>query len=160
MQCPSKETAFANFLVSFYCSREGPYGSLADPSILRGYQSLRLQDSCDILEIVIHLARSCENFNSSVALVGCPVDKGDMVTQPLRVLPKKLESLEVYGLPLIVYEVNLQFLLLYLLLIAGGDSVENVLGRLRSEHLLQKVDNAWIKIRYFLLPKTGQGVCR
>lgn len=83
-----------------------------------------------------------------------------MVTQPLRVLPKKLESLEVYGLPLIVYEVNLQFLLLYLLLIAGGDSVENVLGRLRSEHLLQKVDNAWIKIRYFLLPKTGQGVCR
>lgn len=75
-----KETAFAKFLVSFYCSREGPYGSLADPFMLRGYQSLRLQDSCDILEMVIQLARSCENFNSSVTLVGCPIDKGDMVT--------------------------------------------------------------------------------
>ena len=38
--------------------------------------------------------------------------------------------------------------------------MENVLGRLGSEHLLQKVDNAWIKIGYFLLPKAGQGVCR
>jgi hypothetical protein len=77
--------------------------------------------------------------------------------QPLRALRRNLQGLDVHDPPFIVYEINLQFLLLYLLSTAGGDSATKVLGRLGTDYLLQRVRSPWVKMRYFLLPKAGQG---
>jgi hypothetical protein len=156
----SKATAFTNLVVSFYVSRENPLmppHGISHYADITGCQNLCLNDSYKITEMATHMARSCENLNASVPLVGCFSDNRSIGISPLHTLSSNIRN-HYYGTHFMIYEVNLQFLLLYLLSRASEDSVESVLGSLGAEDLLVKLNSPWVKMRYFLLPKATQAM--
>lgn len=174
----SKATVFTNLLVSFYHSRENPssspsvisfYHSRENPSTspddkycqshvsLRRDNSLCLQDSCEIMRMATQMTRSCGNLSSAAVMVGCFSEYPNTGIQSLQTLPMHLESC-VSDFHCIIFEISLQFLLLYLISRAGGDEAESVLTTLGADDLLPKVNSPWIKMRYFLLSKAGQHI--
>jgi len=150
----SRATAFTNFLVSFCCLKESFDISSYEELTLEGCNLPFSQDQSEIIGMATHMAKSCRNMNTSVALVGCPFQNEILGMKPLLLLPDILHRPKVYGNHVIIYEINLQFLLLYLLSRAGGDSVETVLGNLGAKDLLLRLNSPWIKMRYLVHSET------
>ncbi|KAL4723006.1 hypothetical protein ACLX1H_010247 [Fusarium chlamydosporum] len=168
----SKVTAFTNLVVSFYCTMESSTAAFRFPGASRflditDCKSLNQTNQCEILEMAIHMARSCKNLSTGVVLVG------DFIGNRMRATttwdrPSIIERLCLaefkppgkYDRHFIIYEVNIQFLLLYLLLRASEGSVESLLGRLGAEDLLPKVSSPYVKLRYFLIPEATQAMSK
>ncbi|SCO58416.1 related to small s protein [Fusarium fujikuroi] len=156
-----KITAFTNLLVSFITSKKLPdsmHPLCVDGEVSRNAVS-------ETLEIAIDMAVTCQNLNAVVSLFSSIRGTGPMITLPLE--GSTLSSLGQPMLPIfrhlsdtvfIFYEVNLQFLLLYLLSKIGGSLTGCILATPQAQDVLSRIDRPLVKIRYFRLPPTAIGM--
>lgn len=159
----SKVTAFTNLLVSFYCSSETNMTSrkfifLDRFPDISHCKRLDQRNQCDILEIAMRMARSWEKLSTRVGFVRFFSSNGDHGFMRSNRLAKVIRSSENHDTHFIVYEVNIQFLLLYLLSSASEGSVESVLGSLEAQDLLPKVNSPYVGLKYFVLSKASQAM--
>ncbi|QKD61058.2 uncharacterized protein FOBCDRAFT_253733 [Fusarium oxysporum Fo47] len=133
-------TAFTNLLTTFIMSTQTDH---EDETLLTPMRSKVLypDEACQTLEMAIHMAKTCQNLNAAVALFASLSEAGNMVILPFD------ES------NLVVFEVNLQFLLLYLLSVLGTVLAESELTGPRVQDVMSKIDSPAAKLRYFLGPK-------
>ncbi|CVL08451.1 related to small s protein [Fusarium proliferatum] len=156
-----KTTAFTNLLISFITSEKLP-GSM-HPMCIDGQVSRKAVS--ETLEIAIDMAVTCQNLNAVVSLFSFIRGIGPMITLPFE--EATVYSLEGSLLPIdgklsdtvfIFYEVNLHFLLLYLLSKIGGSLTGCILATPQAQDVLSRIDRPLVKIRYFQLPPTAIGM--
>ncbi|RKK11570.1 hypothetical protein BFJ66_g9179 [Fusarium oxysporum f. sp. cepae] len=146
-----KETAFTNLLVSFIITTKGPEITHQ----IRIDDELHRKGLLETLEIAIYMATTCQNLNAAISLFGFIPGTGPMTMLPPGELISGLgESTSRYVS--IFYEVNIQFLLLYLLSKIGGNLAGCVLAAPQAEDVLSRIDSPLVKIRYFQLPLTKE----
>ncbi|ENH73409.1 hypothetical protein FOC1_g10008895 [Fusarium oxysporum f. sp. cubense race 1] len=144
-----KGTAFINLLTSFIISTKWPepkHGILIDAELHR-------KELLETLEIAIYMATNCQNLNAVVPLFSFILGTGPMMMGRLQ------QRINGLGEPtsddtFILFEVNIQFLLLYLLSKIGGNLADCVLAAPQAQDVLSRIDSPLVKIRYFWLPLT------
>jgi hypothetical protein len=150
-----KETAFTNFLTHFLeLTRENIVNEEMQITQSRD-EELHPEKSCETLEMAIHMARTCQDLNASVALIASFSENGDMRVSKIGKLMWEFDRIDS-PYELVVYEVNIQFLLLYLLSKVSEHLAQNVLADAQVADVLSKVDSPSVKIRYFKRPKTTE----
>ncbi|KAH7240047.1 uncharacterized protein BKA55DRAFT_596672 [Fusarium redolens] len=131
-----KGTAFTNLLTYFLISTQN------------GFDHGDIEHS-RTLEIAIHMATTCQDLNAAVALFASFSETGYMEILSSNLIIDSLSHTSSTLSLLVVYEVNLQFLLLYLLSKIGGNLADSVLASLQAQDVLSKIDNPSVKLRYF-----------
>lgn len=144
-----KETAFTNFLrfYLFLMQRKTTYEISALRQLLE--QGFHLLLPYDTLEMAIQMAKTCQDLNAGAVFFAFSQDNGDMILMETEDLKWKLSNLNSL---FVVYEINIQFLLLHL----GSKVEEHLAGSVLefpgAHDLLKKLDNPSIKVRYFMRP--------
>ncbi|EXK80962.1 hypothetical protein FOQG_14572 [Fusarium oxysporum f. sp. raphani 54005] len=144
-----KETAFTNLLVSFIIFTKWPEVDL----LMRIDDELHRKELFETLEIAIYMATTCQNLNAVVSLFSFTLGTGHMMMVPFG---EVIDGLEVPASSYVsmFYEVNIQFLLLYLLSKISGNLADSVLAAPQAQDVLSRIDSPLVKIRYFQLPLT------
>lgn len=147
----AKETAFTNLLTSFIISTKGRFGYREDAD-----DELHQRKSLEILEIALHMATTYQNLDKVVSLFAYIDGAG-----PLRILPLEQIVYRLGGtrlrLAFVVLEVNIQFLMLYIIYKVGVDLANSVLTSLRGQDVLSRVNSPLVKMRYIQLPEAKDG---
>ncbi|KAL6922925.1 hypothetical protein FSST1_000199 [Fusarium sambucinum] len=139
-----KATAFTNLLESFIYS-------ILQLHVQRRVvtdDELRRQDLLETLEITIHMATTCENLSTVLPL--CAYFPG---TRPMMVLTLE-ETICLDRVPLspkafVLFEVNIQFLLLYLLSKLGGSLADCILAVPQVQDVISSINSPLVVVRYF-----------
>ncbi|EGU85092.1 hypothetical protein FOPG_12463 [Fusarium oxysporum f. sp. conglutinans race 2 54008] len=143
-----KETAFTNLLMSFIISTKW----CEIKHRIRIDDELRRKVLLETLEIAIYMATTCQNLNAVISLFARIPETGPMMLPPFREAIYRLgEPTSPYAS--VFFEVNIQFLLLYLSKI-GGILADCVLAAPQAQDVLSRIDCPLVKIRYFQLPRT------
>ncbi|SCO90252.1 related to small s protein [Fusarium oxysporum] len=143
-----KETAFTNLLVSFLISTKWP----EIKHQIRIDDELHRKELLETLEIAIHMATTCQNLNAVVSLFACIPVTGTLMMIPFGgVIDEGGEPTSRYFS--MICEVNIEFLLLYLLSKVGGNLADCVLAAPQAQDVLSRIDSPLVKIRYFQLPR-------
>lgn len=144
-----KETAFTNFLrfYLFLMQRKTTYEISALRQLIE--QGFHLLLPYDTLEMAIQMAKTCQDLNAGAVFFAFSQDNGDMTLMETEDLKWKLSNLNSL---FVVYEINIQFLLLYL----GSKVEEHLAGSVLefpgAQDLLKRLYNPSIKVRYFMRP--------
>ncbi|KAL9561987.1 hypothetical protein ACKAV7_013910 [Fusarium commune] len=146
-------TAFTNFLMSFLmstkrgieCQETRLFETRKDEPITKA--------ACEILEMAIHMANTCQNLNAVVSLFSFIHGTGPMMIVPFGEVIDGLREPTSHHVSMF-YEVNIQFLLLYLLSKIGGNLADCALAAPQAQDVLSRIDSPLVKIRYFQLPLT------
>ncbi|KAF5641450.1 uncharacterized protein FTJAE_4102 [Fusarium tjaetaba] len=142
-----KGTAFTNFLTGFILTQESTLsGERQTPQSLN--ERLHRETVRETLKMAMSMARTCQDLETPVALFASFSETGTMrVVIPGVILGAYRNS--TYNF--VVFEVNVQFLLLSLLSKIGGDLAQDILADAQAEDVLSKLDRPSVKIRYFKL---------
>jgi hypothetical protein len=144
-----KGTAFTNLLMSFIISTKGPEAEYR----IRIDDELHRKELLETLEIAIYMATTCQNLNAVISLFARIPETRPMMLSPFREAINRLgEPTSPYAT--VFFEVNIQFLLLYLLSKIGGILADCVLAAPQAQDVLSRIDCPLVKIRYFQLPRT------
>ncbi|KAH7470156.1 hypothetical protein IWW34DRAFT_696049 [Fusarium oxysporum f. sp. albedinis] len=146
-----KETAFTNLLTSFIISMKWP----DEEHRIRMDDELQRKALFETLEIAIYMATTCQNLNAVVSLFACIPGTGTLMMIPYGGIISGLGESTPRHVS-IFYEVNIQFLLLYLLSKIGGNLAGCVLAAPQAQDVLSRIDSPLVKIRYFQLPLTKE----
>ncbi|KAF5630108.1 hypothetical protein F52700_7466 [Fusarium sp. NRRL 52700] len=115
-------------------------------------------DSCETLEVAIEMAKTCQDPNTAVVFFALFSDNGDMELLETNRPQWVFNNLDHKSL-FMVYEINIQFLLLHLLSKLGEGLADNILKVPGAQDILTKFDSPSIKIRYFMRPSlTGDNL--
>ncbi|EGU84489.1 hypothetical protein FOQG_17758 [Fusarium oxysporum f. sp. raphani 54005] len=143
-----KGTAFTNLLMSFFKSTQRGLGPEEEQQPEMGEDELCSETTCEMLEMAVRMAKDCQDLTATVALPACFLKNGRMRILPLSELFYNggLWTSDRYDF--VIYEVNVQFLLLYLLSKVRGNLARAVLADPQAQGLLSKANNPSVKIRY------------
>ncbi|KAF5588636.1 hypothetical protein FPANT_6554 [Fusarium pseudoanthophilum] len=142
-----KGTAFTKFLTGFVLTRESILSGERQTPQSRN-EKLHRETVRETLEMAMSMARTCQDLETPVALFASFSETGTMrVVIPGAIMGSYRNS--TYNF--VVFEVNVQFLLLSLLSRIGGDLAQDVLADAQAEDVLSKLDRPSVKIRYFKL---------
>ncbi|KAG9495689.1 hypothetical protein J7337_012244 [Fusarium musae] len=141
-----KETAFTNLLLSFIFPSKNPSNYRKDEG-----DGLYRQKLLETLEIAIHMATTCQNLDKAVLLFA-RIRDGSMQILNFKQAPVEITVFRS-TFSFAVFEVSIQFLLLYMISKIGGDLINYVLALPQAQDVLSKVDNPLVKIRYIGLPE-------
>ncbi|SPJ91037.1 related to small s protein [Fusarium torulosum] len=143
----SKGTAFTNLLMRFISSTEQRLQSI---NSVDGWV-LADDPSCETLKTAISMAKTCQNLDSTVLLVGGFFESGDMIALPIW----RLNFLPMTSTRCVLLEANLQFLLLHLLSKHRGDLAKTILRGSQTQELLPRLRNPSVKLRLALTIHLG-----
>ncbi|KAM0490456.1 hypothetical protein ACHAP8_011559 [Fusarium lateritium] len=138
-----KTSAFTNLLESFITStlQLNVQGYIFTDDELR-------QDLLEILEIAIHMAMTCQNLNAVL-----PLSAYIPKTQPMMVLTAGPALFTNGVLPFpnifVYFDVNIPFLLLYLLSKISGNLADCILAVPQVQEVISKIDSPLVMVRYF-----------
>ncbi|EWG55773.1 hypothetical protein FVEG_13724 [Fusarium verticillioides 7600] len=138
----NKETAFTNLLLSFIFS----FNYRKDEG-----DELHQQKLLGSLEIAIHMATTCQNLDKAVLLFA-RIRDGSMQKLNFEQAAMELPTFRS-AFSFAVFEVSIQFLLLYMISKIGGDLINYVLALPQAQDVLSRLDNPLVKVRYIELPK-------
>ncbi|KAF5642177.1 hypothetical protein F25303_6598 [Fusarium sp. NRRL 25303] len=140
-------TAFTNLLTSHVnATQRSLYKHDGQCYVQNGATGISFQ----ISETAIRMAMTCQDLNATVLLLRSFTDSGTMVTMALTELAGNLAESQFGGGHFVVFEVNVQFLILYLMSRLSGDVAHALLGGLGAHGLISKLDSPSVKARYFL----------
>ncbi|KAK2687608.1 hypothetical protein QWA68_013486 [Fusarium oxysporum] len=147
-----KETAFTNLLMSFIISTKWPLVEHRQ----RMDGELQQKALLETLEIAIYMATTCQNLNAAVLLFGFIPGTGPMRMLPLGEAVHGLGELTSSYLCM-YYEVNIQFLLLYLLSKIGGNRANCILAAPQAQDMLSRINSPLVKLRFFQMAQEKEG---
>ncbi|KAM0559807.1 hypothetical protein ACHAPJ_003755 [Fusarium lateritium] len=149
--------AFTNLLTSFLMSTQIDHENKTRLLSKMRNTLLSPEKSCQILEIAIYMAKTCRNLNATVVLFASISEAGNIAIRPFNEVNwlLRFQKLEPQS-NLVVFEANLQFLLLYLLSLLGAVLAESGLAGPQVQDVLSKIDNPSVKVRYFLRLRTTE----
>ncbi|KAF4337761.1 hypothetical protein FBEOM_8358 [Fusarium beomiforme] len=142
-------SAFTNLLMSFLTSTQVHYGRGGEELPRIGNDALRSEAACELLDMALYMAKDCQDLSATFALPAFPFESGRMGIRPLTRSLLAPELLEGRLTEFVIYEVNVHFLLLYLLSKVSGEVSGGVLADPQSQALLAKVNSPSVKIGYF-----------
>ncbi|KAF5235733.1 hypothetical protein FANTH_11613 [Fusarium anthophilum] len=144
-------TAFTNLLMSFLVSPKTGIESEETQSFGNRSNEPMTKPACEILAMALYMAKTCQNLNAEVAVFASSSGAERMKTMTIQQWMREFKRLACQS-NFVVYEVNLQFLLLYLISNIGGNLAEGVLASLQARDVLLKFNNPSVKVRYFRGP--------
>ncbi|KAF4946639.1 hypothetical protein FGADI_11028 [Fusarium gaditjirri] len=146
-----KATAFTDFLVSFLTSTKQDLEYYETQLLLAGENDSSTKLASETVEIALHMANTCQNLDAAVALFACYRGTGSAEVMPLKMWTKALGK-PTSQASFVVYEINIQLLILCLLSKMGEYLAEGVLASPEAEDVLSKIDNPSARVRYFRRP--------
>ncbi|KAF5584089.1 hypothetical protein FPCIR_8780 [Fusarium pseudocircinatum] len=151
------ETAFTNLLTFCFLMNDSIIYRRA-PISYRGSRDLLAELPYESLEMAIEMAGTWQDLNAAVAFFARFSDRGDMRLFETETIWFDLDGLDHRSF-FVVYEINIQFLLLYLLSKLGEGLADNVLKVPGAQDILTKFNSPSIKVRYFMRPSlTGDNL--
>ncbi|KAF5967683.1 hypothetical protein FCOIX_11810 [Fusarium coicis] len=148
----AKETAFANLLIYFLTSTHYHSEHPKDEC----YELYRM-GSLEIFEIAMHMTRTCQKLDEVVSLLA-RFENGRMHILPFEHVALRFQA-PGFGLALMVLEVNLQFLLLYMISRVGGDLTSSALAAPQVQDVISLINSPSVKMRYVRLLKAEKDSC-
>ncbi|CVK94918.1 uncharacterized protein FMAN_13202 [Fusarium mangiferae] len=147
-----KKTAFTN-LLTYHFSLLQHNSIYEEVAVARPrLEEFHLELPYETLEMAIQMAKTCQDPNAAVAFFASFADNGTMRLLATEVVTWELSQLNHKSL-FVVYEINIQFLLLYLLSKIGDNVPESVSKHPEAQDVVSKFDSPSIKVRYFMRPR-------
>lgn len=153
-----KGTALTNLLLAFLsCRAYCPVQSGSDDDSTKNGWESHNERLCEIIKVGTSMAKVCQDLNATVLLVGG-------FQQDEMGIPSSVSNLEKpimgFGNICVLYEVSLQFLLLYLLSGPTSGLAQTILRGPDAQELYSRLQNPSAKIRFILTMETASGLLR
>ncbi|KAF4445622.1 hypothetical protein F53441_10686 [Fusarium austroafricanum] len=149
-----KGTALSNLLMTFLAYTQP---LLRIPWFMeREHEILTPQTPYEVFEMAMRMAQTCKDFNTSFVFLGSFTESGNLGIFPLS-LPKSITNTSILrGQNYVFYEVNMQFLLLYLISKVSGYLAKNFLLSPEAQRLPSRLNSPSVKIRVFVTSEPSE----